>query len=191
MIGYKISSSVCRECSLNLIAGFRPELYLLWKQSGADLTLKKCLAETKASIQNHFFFHLDLLWITGLSSRHQDVHCRKGRCFYLITRFLFGFLISMQKSTVLNPVTPLCLRVKGSSCCSQSAVMTLTHIRLLEAGGASARFRWMTQWLRSRKSVLCFLYTRLAAGKHRLQIWKSDSLQKRAVSLQRALQTER
>lgn len=24
------------------------------------------------------FFHLDLLWITGLSSRHQDVHCRKG-----------------------------------------------------------------------------------------------------------------
>lgn len=68
-----------------------------------DLTLKKFLAETKASIHNPFFFRLDLLWITGLSSRHQDVHCRKGRCFTSPLDFYLDSLSQEQRTVWTQP----------------------------------------------------------------------------------------
>lgn len=41
--------------------------------------------------------HLHLLWITGLSGRHQDAHCRESRCLTSLPKLLFGFLISRVK----------------------------------------------------------------------------------------------
>lgn len=80
-----------------LIAGFRPRLYLL---SRTDLTLKKCLEEMKASIHK-YFLNFDLLWITGLSSRRQDISCWK-RGISIWSPYLKSWRVELWTQTPLS-----------------------------------------------------------------------------------------
>lgn len=109
------------------------------KWSRTDLTLKKCLAETKASIHNPFST-LICYGSRGWAADIRTFIVGKGD----------GFLISRAKES-LNPSTSVAESrqpMLHSVCCDD----TDTH--LLKAGGVSARSRRMTLWLKSMKSVL-------------------------------------
>lgn len=140
------------------------------EKSGPDLTFKKCLEETKASIQN-YFFHLDLLWIMGWAADLRTFIVGKGGGVTSCHHFLFGFLIARAEIWTQPPLSP-----------SQGGPCNDTGTQCL-----SAQSRWSICQIRRDDSLAhehekhAFYIHVLAADKQRLQIWRQDSLQKQAL----------
>lgn len=120
----------------------------------------------KSQHSEHFFFHLDLLWITGLSSRHQDVHCKKWGCLTPSRGFYRVSLSPEKKSGDLNPNTESRLPLLHSVCCNDTDTYLCPGSRLECLPDPEG---WLSG---SKVRKACSLYTCLAADTHRLQIWK-------------------
>ena len=165
MMGYKMSSSATEQS-----AGNTAETWLLALDPSCTFSEQQDWSHSREMPSGNKSQHSELFFSTlicyGSRGWAADMRMLLGRGGVLPHPTISIWIPYLKcKRAGIWTQTPLS-QSQGSSCCTQSVVMALTHICLPKVGGATARSTRMTQWLKSRKSVLSI---------HMFGCWKTQT----------------